>query len=484
MIQLVEDSILKNTRFMSNMQGALVNDHFEAFKFCTEEEVTTFGRLLELKVLSFFARNDSDEQQQLEQEFAEKNLLVNDDLLKSIDALVEYLAYPESYISADYVKEEAAKSDPQFTLSLKQKELSEDMFAYSVDLSFQQEIANFILERASVIKAMDAAACLQAINQSTRYHHQVAMKKVAMDKVQAPKPNERRSTAYPMELINLMGGEDRFEQLLAAFAHDKPFFEEVKEVNGGIHCKIKDEDGLHWDIKAEFEDPVIKLTLSNFNTRKCRTLDNEEVEIHFEESTKINLGLAASMIPAGAYQLSIATIKEILTTYFKRLATTGLLQVHLVANRLPDAILLNTVLGVLHAVCPSREQIPSMVRGLRENAPALLAAIAGIQQDALQQQELFLRNLLNTQANEREADEGEVDENRFVGFSAEQVNPAADDDNDVAASQPNSEGVGEVEEVVSEEVAPPVTPLRQLRRSRSQPDLNDAVHQAKHRRRR
>ena len=66
MINIIQDSILQSTSFMSNLQGSLVTDYFEKLRFYTEDDVKLFGRLLELKVLGYF-----DEKGFAEKEFDE-----------------------------------------------------------------------------------------------------------------------------------------------------------------------------------------------------------------------------------------------------------------------------------------------------------------------------------------------------------------------------------------------------------------------------
>lgn len=434
MINLIQDSILKDTSFISHLKGTLITDDFEKLRFYTESDVRLFGQLLELRVLGFF-----EEKSFSEKEYAQISEQVNSELLESINRLVEYLGDSELYINADYVKEGALKNPPLFTLTEEQKQLSDNDFALCIRQSFQQEMANFMLERADYYKNLDAPACLHVINQSTRFHHEADKNKASMAKVTPPMPTEKRSTAYPRELIDKIGGEERFEQLLRSFANDSSFFQEVKEENGAIHCKIKDEEGILWNITVELDDNI-KITLANASTISKQKSPDER----FEKSPgAINstIELNANTLPSGAYQYSVVTIQDLLTTKIKQLATMGMMQFHMMMNDFPDEVA-EAMLHGLFSSCPTRQEIPNLVNH--------------ISQSMMMVQGLLAAARLSFALVDDENSEVQSNREELLAVNQNLEEPAAEEEQQVA----------------------PVTPLRQLRRTRSSSaaTANEAAH--------
>ncbi len=371
MINLIQNSILKNTSFISNLQGTLVSDHFEKLRFYTEDDVKLFGRLLELSVLRFF-----DKKSHLEKEYAEKSTLVNEELIKTLQQLDAYLGDSELYINADYVKKQSRKSPPKFILTEEQKALTDEDLEKCIKLSFQQEIANFMLGRAEYFKNMSSDDCIKAINQSTRYHHQAEQNKAARAQVTPPQPNEKRSTAYPMGLINRIGGEERFQQLLSVLANDRAFYQEVKEEAGALHCIVKDEDGIQWKIIAKFDDNF-QLNLTNLSTLSAVNFKGERLQAT-PGKISTSIMLTAGIIPTGAYQYSIATIQEILTSRFKQFTTMGFTQYQMTLNELPAAVAVQ-IMNRLISDCPTRQQIVPIIRDISQSARIVQVMIMSAQ---------------------------------------------------------------------------------------------------------
>ena len=374
MIKLVKDCILKDTPFLSNLKSSLIAEHFDKLRFYTEDDIKHFGKMLQFKVTSLFT-DAPDEKKELDLNYLESSKQVNEFLIASIDSLIEYLNDSESYINASYVKEEASKSNPQFKLSVEQKTLSDPEFDKLVSLSFKQELANFLLERADYFQKMTHDDCVRAINQSTHYHHQVAVRKEREAATSIPKPTEKRSTEYPIDLINKVGGEERFQQLLQLLATDKPFYQEVKEVNGGIHCKISDEENILWNVVTEIEQrSIIKITATNA----------VPLTSTFPIGTnKASIAFSSSIIPSGAYQYSLATLQDILTTRFKEVATLAMLQLNLSLNNVSLEVSEALINGMMNSGVISRQAMIPYIESIVPLIDELQAVVSAAQQQIL-----------------------------------------------------------------------------------------------------
>ena len=415
MIDLVKNSILKDTTFLSNLKGSLIAEHFDKLRFYTEDDIKLFGKMLQLKVTSFFT-NAPDEKNELDLDYLECSKKVNEFLIASIDSLIEYLNDSESYINASYVKEEASKSNPQFKLSDEQNTLTDLDFDKLVSLSFKQELANFLFERADHFQKMTHEDCVRAINQSTHYHHQVAVRKEREAATSIPKPTEKRSTEYPMDLIDRIGGEERFQQLLQLFANDKPFFQEVKEVNGGIHCKILDEENILWNVVVEIEQRnIIKITATNA----------VPLTSTFPIGTnKASIAFSSSVIPSGAYQYSLTTLQDILTTRFKEVATIAMLQLNLSLNNVSHEVSQALINGMMNSGVISRQDMIAYIESIVPLIDELQAVVNTVQRRILESNGILVdEEVIVEEEDEEEDNEEEVEQSNSNGVDNTQPQP-------------------------------------------------------------
>lgn len=233
----------------------------------------------------------------------------------------DYFDLPEDYINVAYVKDNLANFglEEDDISNLKQVDLQSQCFG-----AHQKIVKAYFQDKADYFKRLTQEQRVEMIAQKNqaildKQKAQAATKEV-FKKMSAPTPGSENSN-NKLFVTELFGGQQRFTEILALLKAE-PGFSECVDMLGKIDGVMTDEDGIRWSFElygCGSDCDKLHFCLTNYDA----------LNLNPEDPTKsigakiLNQSTATQVIPRGEYQLSCFSIKDILVSRIKQMASCG-----------------------------------------------------------------------------------------------------------------------------------------------------------------